>query len=40
VVVPVVYYATDKMKDWFNRTFRKNKVAIDLDSTEIEEVEI
>ncbi len=40
VVVPVVYYATDKMKDWFNRTFRKNKVAIDLDSTEVEEVEI
>jgi HAE1 family hydrophobic/amphiphilic exporter-1 len=40
VVVPVVYYATDKMKDWFNRTFRKNRVEIDLDSTDIEEVEI
>jgi len=40
VVVPVVYYATDKMKDWFNRTFRKNRVAIDLDATDIEEVEI
>jgi len=40
LVVPVVYYATDKMKDWFNRTFRKNRVEIDLDSTEVEEVEI
>jgi len=28
------------MKDWFNRTFRKNRVAIDLDATDIEEVEI
>lgn len=40
VVVPVVYYATDKMKNWFNNTFRKNRVAIDLDSTDVEEVEI
>jgi len=40
VVVPIVYYVMEKIKEWFNRTFRKNKVAVDLDSTDVEEVEI
>jgi len=40
VVVPIVYFIMDRIKTKFNKKFRKNKMPIDLDSTDVEEVAI